>query len=60
MASENDNYADERAFLLAQAQKLLAGCSDHKTESRCSLVEGGPCPLINGAIGALIGKLTPR
>lgn len=50
MKSSNDNASIKlQADLLAEARKTLAMCRKEPTAS-CSLIEGGPCPLLTSII----------
>jgi len=46
--SSNDNFIDERDMLLTKAKDIVDRTSKPKYEP-CSLMAGGPCPLLSSS-----------
>lgn len=56
----NDNYKNEEAFLLAQAKIIVGGCIKPEGHEKCSLQNGGACPLLGSLMSSFKSSLIPK
>lgn len=54
MDKSNDNYADERELMIMKAKEVLqkydTSGKTFITTPQCSLLAGGPCPILHSVI----------